>query len=407
MLPDEHKAISKTQSPLKRKASTLPVSPPPRKQRAVCTKLNSSYQPTQNATPECAESTPTKRLTIKLRGQSVILPATQQQDSKKQPSKQRHHSPNSAVAATAVLPLHAPPVKPMSVNQEAGKEHKRFRAAVVERPVTRRFKLQQSTKIRVRLKLGKNVSTAAVGRRLSTLKHQHKRHISFSKPQVQQHEAVLPGSASQQAMQDHVANVSQEDGSVPGSYVVNAFSSTACPSPGKASLGKASLSTSCLSTACLNTASPACPACHHVTTPGMPPKATSAPLSDVINPPGHSSLHRMSPAAVTKTTASIQTQPIPDPAADVHTHSKAVTSTQPDSAVAVSMRLSPGGAHKKIRVGDVESVLQGTKQNGCYASSPALTGPDAKGPAGNSVTFDSVSAADKAASSICDAQIQR
>ena len=168
MLPDDHKVNSKAHIPLKRKASTPPASPPPRKQRAVFTKRDSRCQPTQNATPECAESTLTKHLTIKLRGQSVTLPARQQQDSKKQPSKQRQYCPNSAIAATAVLPLHAPPAHMTSINQKAGKEDKRFRAAVVERSVTRRFELQQSTKIRVRLKLSKNNSIAAVSRRLST-----------------------------------------------------------------------------------------------------------------------------------------------------------------------------------------------------------------------------------------------
>ena len=411
MLPDDPKTRSKAHIPLKRKASNPPASPPPRKQRAVCTKPDSRCQPAENATPECADSTPTKRLTIKLRGQSVILPATLQQDSKKQPSKQRQHCPNSAVAATAVLPLHAPHAQAMSVNEKAGKEHKCFRAAVVERPVTRRFKLQQSTKIRVRLKLTKNDSTSAVGRRVSTLKHQHKRHISFLKPQLQQDEATLPGSASQQAMQTCAASVSQEDGSVPSSDVVNAFSSTACPSPGKASLSTACLSTARLSTACLSSALPACPACpatHHVTTPDMPPEAASALLSDATCPPGQSPLQCMLPAASSKKAASIQTQPIPDPAADVHAHSKAVTSTQPDSAM-VSVRVSPGGAHKRVRVGDIESVSPGTKQNVSDASSPALTGSDAKGPAGSSAAFDRFSAADKAATatSVCNAQIQR
>ena len=81
----------------------------------------------------------------------------------------------------------------------------------------------QTTKFRVCLKLSKNNSTPSVSRRLSNLKHQHKRYVtSNSEPQLQQNEVALPGSASLRAMQSCIANVLQEVASVRSSDVVTA-----------------------------------------------------------------------------------------------------------------------------------------------------------------------------------------
>lgn len=60
------------------------------------------------------------------------------------------------------------------------------KAAPVERPVTRRFKLQQSSSIRVSIKLKKPLGSSGLSTRLSTLRHQRKRQATEQSPDASQ-----------------------------------------------------------------------------------------------------------------------------------------------------------------------------------------------------------------------------
>lgn len=135
-------------------------------------------------------SSPTKRLVVKLKGLAVL------------PAKQLNKpASNSTQCAAVKSQLDQVPTATVATPPAVATESRRraFKAAAVERPVTRHFKLQQSAKIRVHLKLQPNSSASAFSNRLSTLRQQRKRQNSMSEPKAQDTAVVVPSIVSTHA----------------------------------------------------------------------------------------------------------------------------------------------------------------------------------------------------------------
>ena len=72
------------------------------------------------------------------------------------------------------------------------------RIAPVERPVTRHFKLHQRCSLKIRIKLKKTVEPDQRPQRLSSLKHQQKRHVHQARPGLTtMHQSLPPDPAAQ------------------------------------------------------------------------------------------------------------------------------------------------------------------------------------------------------------------
>ena len=183
LLPDikpKHAAkVSKTCC--KRKASSVLACPHPPKRQAGCDK-NEAGKHASSRSPDHSIHR-TQRLVIKLKANSnsvAKLDVTNGQLSKPDAITAEpvvpKLSPSSADAAAlhGALPQLAPPKRPA---------HK---AAPVERPVTRRFKLQQSSSIRVSIKLKKPLGSSGLSARPSTLRHQRKRQATDQSPDALQ-----------------------------------------------------------------------------------------------------------------------------------------------------------------------------------------------------------------------------
>ena len=119
----------------------------------------------------CSSSS-VKKLTIKLRGTAAATqPAHSSQLQLRHSDSPKHRS----------LSNHAQPVKQASLGHafkhtKLPSEAKCFKAAPVERPVTRRFKLQQRSKLKVHIKLSSPAQADQLSQRRSTVTHQQKRY---------------------------------------------------------------------------------------------------------------------------------------------------------------------------------------------------------------------------------------
>lgn len=118
-----------------------------------------------------AETPSVRKLIIKL-----SAPATPQPETK-QSVRLKLRSPLVMAANPTAQSSSPTPLGVRSVKTNPTHDAKRFKAALVERPITRRFKLQQHAKLKVRLKL-RTSTQPNMTQRQSTLTHQHKRHGS-------------------------------------------------------------------------------------------------------------------------------------------------------------------------------------------------------------------------------------
>ncbi len=122
--------------------------------------------------PCCATSV--RKLTIKLGGSA--LASHQASIPPLQPKQSLRLKLKSSLTRPATHTAEPPPSLPLAQSQKQTLPHaKRFKPAPVERPVTRHFKRQQTTKLKVHLRLGAPAQSA-VTQRKSTLTHQQKRH---------------------------------------------------------------------------------------------------------------------------------------------------------------------------------------------------------------------------------------
>lgn len=186
-MPDhEHNKQTKACTSSRRQATAALARAPPRKQHAAFSSHGRKYGPTPRDAPAATDNTPTKRLVVKLKPRTTALPAHQQCDNK-QLLKQSCDTSAAATFHVCHTPAAAAAAAASTCQiQPAENRNKSFRAAPVERPVTRRFKLQQSSKIRVHLKLKAPLGKSASRSRLSTLRHQQKRQTYEHKPHTQQ-----------------------------------------------------------------------------------------------------------------------------------------------------------------------------------------------------------------------------
>lgn len=120
-----------------------------------------------------AETPAVRKLIIKLR---TSAPASPQPETK-QSVRLKFRSQMVKAANPIAQPSAPKPLGLQSVKTNPIHDAKRCKAALVERPITRRFKLQQHAKLKVRLKL-KNLTQPKLTQRKSTLTHQQKRHGS-------------------------------------------------------------------------------------------------------------------------------------------------------------------------------------------------------------------------------------
>ncbi len=169
--------------------------------------------------PCCATSV--RKLTIKLGGSALAshqasIPPPQP----KQSLRLKLKSPLTRPATHAAEP---PPALPLAQSQKQTLPNaKRFKPAPVERPVTRHFKRQQTTNLKVHLRL-RAPAQSAVTQRKSTLTHQQKRHgadILRSTSQAEQrsqsqdtdllttHTQSLPGGAAAAVHQSDMGDAS-------------------------------------------------------------------------------------------------------------------------------------------------------------------------------------------------------
>lgn len=195
-----HRPKSKHLKAAKRGTGIQLATAAPRKQHAVATLYQHNNMLEQNHTVEAHE---TKRLVVKLRGQPVAVPLSQQAHLQQvpkpgcnsRPAEKQCTQPAAATTATGQNP------------HTAGRSTS-YRAATVERPVTRRFKLQQTTSLRVHLKLRTPTGGSSLRSRPSSLRHQQKRKVSISD---QQHEGQqTPAAITQVSQEPHAAEPVQE-----------------------------------------------------------------------------------------------------------------------------------------------------------------------------------------------------
>ena len=136
--------------------------------------------------PCCATSV--RKLTIKLGGSA--LASHQASIAPPQPKQSQRWKLKSPLARPATHTAEPPPLLPLAQSQKQTLPHaKRFKPAPIERPVTRHFKRQQTTKLKVHLRL-RAPAQSAVTQRKSTLTHQQKRHgadIIRTTGQAEQH----------------------------------------------------------------------------------------------------------------------------------------------------------------------------------------------------------------------------
>ncbi|KAA6428500.1 MAG: hypothetical protein FRX49_01376 [Trebouxia sp. A1-2] len=122
--------------------------------------------------PCCATSV--RKLTIKLGGSA--LASHQASIPPPQPKPSLRLKLKSPLTRPATHTADPPPSLPLAQSQKQTLPNaKRFKPAPVERPVTRHFKRQQTTKSKVHLRL-RPPAQSAVTQRKSTLTHQQKRH---------------------------------------------------------------------------------------------------------------------------------------------------------------------------------------------------------------------------------------
>ena len=122
--------------------------------------------------PCCATSV--RKLTIKLGGSA--LASHQASIALPQPKQSQRLKLKSPLTEPATHTAEPPPSLPLAQSQKQTLPYaKRFKPAPVERPVTRHFKQQQTTKLKVHLRL-RAPTQSAVTQRKSTLTHQQKRH---------------------------------------------------------------------------------------------------------------------------------------------------------------------------------------------------------------------------------------
>jgi len=122
--------------------------------------------------PCCATSV--RKLTIKLGGSA--LASHQASVAPPEPKQSLRLKLKSPLTRPATHSAEPPPSLQLAQSQKQTLPHaKRFKPAPVERPVTRHFKRQQTTKLKVHLRL-RAPAQSAVTQRKSTLTHQQKRH---------------------------------------------------------------------------------------------------------------------------------------------------------------------------------------------------------------------------------------
>lgn len=161
-------------------------------------------RPTSQANEYCATTShsqqhppaPAKRIIVKLslkasgtgQGRAPHLPANQASPTTQQQAGREPQAANTP-------PVDATPHTPLSSRAPTAKP---FRVAPVERPVTRRFSLQQrsSSKLKLRIKLKRSAATGdQQPQRLSSLQHQQKRHAKTYQTTAK-HDLSLPVPAA-------------------------------------------------------------------------------------------------------------------------------------------------------------------------------------------------------------------
>ncbi len=169
--------------------------------------------------PCCATSV--RKLTIKLGGSA--LASHQASIPPPQPKHSLRLKLKSPLTRPATHAAEPPPALPLAQSQKQTLPNaKRFKPAPVERPVTRHFKRQQTTNLKVHLRL-RAPAQSAVTQRKSTLTHQQKRHgadILRSTSQAEQrsqsqdtdllttHTQSLPGGAAAAVHQSDIGDES-------------------------------------------------------------------------------------------------------------------------------------------------------------------------------------------------------
>lgn len=131
-----------------------------------------------------------KRLVVKL---SVKAPSTGQSIA---PQLQVKQAPNASLLK---LPTNHVPQKGVVAHMPRSSKSssvKAFKAAPIERPITRRFKLQQRSQLKLRIKLKKTAETDQQPQRASTLKHQQKRHGQQAHDNILKHDSLLVNATS-------------------------------------------------------------------------------------------------------------------------------------------------------------------------------------------------------------------
>lgn len=141
---------------------------------------------------------PVKRIIVKL---SMKASGTGQGTAPQQKSKLIPDAAMPLADPTPVTDASVPTPSPSRVPSA-----KPFRVAPVERPVTRRFSLQQHSNLKLRIKLKRTTApTNESQQRMSTLKHQQKRHKQQASASPIKHDSSSPHPAALPAALVHQA----------------------------------------------------------------------------------------------------------------------------------------------------------------------------------------------------------